>query len=248
MGPVAVTARDAPPTLVSALRQGIADAVLPQRCLVCGRFGAALHHECLDALPHASPPRCPRCWLPTASQPRESRRHDGACSRCAAAPPPFEGLRTPYRFVGPARRAVIEAKFRGVSALLEPLGRAAARMAPASWDVDAVTAVPLHGARRRRRGFDQAAVLAEAVADELGVPLRDGLLRRNRATGAQTALGVDRRRRNMAGAFEARGSAPASVLLVDDVATTGATLSVAARALLDAGAEHVYALAVARED
>ena len=91
-------------------------------------------------------------------------------------------------------------------------------------------------------------MLAEAVADELGVPLSDGLLRRSRATGAQTALGVDRRRHNMAGAFEARGAAPASVLLVDDVATTGATLGVAARALLDAGAERVYALAVARED
>lgn len=243
-----MTARNAPLTLVAALRQGLADAVLPQRCLVCGRFGAALHHGCLDALPQASPPRCPRCWLPTARQLRDSWRRDGACSRCAAAPPPFEGLRTPYRFVGAARRAVIEAKFRGVSALLDPLGRAAAQVVPASWDVDAVTAVPLHGTRRRRRGFDQAAVLAHTVGDELGVPRRDGLLRRRRATGAQTALGVDRRRRNMAGAFEARGAVPASVLLVDDVATTGATLGAAARTLLDAGAERVYALAVARED
>ena len=235
-------------TLAPVLRQGLGDALLPQRCIVCGRFGAALHGECLDALPHADPPRCPRCWLPAANQPGESRRRDGACSRCAADPPPFEGLRTPYRFVGHARRAVIEAKFRGVSALLDPLGRAAAGVVPASWRVDAVTAVPLHGARRRKRGFDQALLLAGAVADELGVPLSDRLLRRRRSTGAQTALGIDRRRSNMAGAFEAFDASPPSVLLVDDVATTGATLGAAARALLDGGAQRVYALAVARED
>ena len=234
--------------LVPALRQGLGDGLLPQRCIACGRYGAALHEACLDALAHADPPRCPRCWLPTANQPRESRRRDGACSRCAADPPPFEGLRTPYRFVGTARRAVIEAKFRGVSALLEPLARAAARVVPAWWDIDVVTPVPLHGARRRKRGFDQARLLAATVAQELGVPLRDGLLRRVRATGAQTALGMDRRRGNMAGAFEVRSAPPPSVLLVDDVATTGATLGAGARALLDAGAERVHALAVARED
>ncbi|MDE2695108.1 MAG: ComF family protein, partial [Chloroflexota bacterium] len=77
---------------------------------------------------------------------------------------------------------------------------------------------------------------------------RDGRLRRGRATGARTSLGIDRRRRNMAGAFEVRAAPPPSILLVDDVATTGATLGAAARALLDAGAERVYALAVARED
>lgn len=240
--------RDTASTLAPVLREGLGDALLPQRCIVCGRFGAALHEACLDALPHAHPPRCPSCWLPTANQPRESWRRDGACSRCAADPPPFEGLRTPYRFVGKARRAVIEAKFRGVSALLGPLGRSSARVVPRSWTLDAVTAVPLHGGRRRKRGFDQARLLAATVADELGAPLRDDLLRRVRATGAQTSLGMNRRRRNMAGAFEVRAASPASVLLVDDVATTGATLGAAARALLDAGAERVYALAVARED
>lgn len=242
-----MTLRGAVRTLTPVLRQGLGDALLPQRCIACGRFGAALHEGCLKDLPVADPPRCPRCWLPAARQRREARRRDGACSRCAAAPPPFEGLRTPYRFVGTARRAVIEAKFRGVSALLAPLGRASARVVPGSWRLDAVAPVPLHGARRRRRGFDQALLLAGTVADELDVPLRGGLLRRVRPTGAQTSLGMDRRRRNMAGAFEVR-TAPPSVLLVDDVATTGATLGAAARALLDAGAERVYALAVARED
>ena len=243
-----MTLRSAMTTLAPVLRQGLGDALLPQRCIACGRFGAALHKACLDALPHANPPRCSRCWLPTAGPPREAHRRDGACARCAADPPAFEGLRTPYRFVGLARRAMIEAKFRGVSALLKPLGRASARVVPASWAIDAVVPVPLHGARHRKRGFDQARLLAATVADDLGVPLRRDLLRRVRSTGAQTSLGMDRRRRNMAGAFAARAAPPPSVLIVDDVATTGATLGAAARALLDAGAERVYAVAVARED
>ena len=223
-----------------ALRRGAADALLPQRCIECGGFGAALHDACLGALPLAEPPRCPRCWAPS---PRAGR-----CSRCAEAPPAFEGLRTPYRFAGRARRALIEAKFRGVSALLEPLGRAAARAAPASWAFDAVAPAPLHPSRRRRRGFDQAALLAKAAADGLGAPLRAGLLRRVRATPAQSALGAGARARNVLGAFEAAEAPPRAVLLVDDVTTTGATLEAAARALRAAGAERVWALAVARED
>ena len=226
--------------VLEAARRGAADALLPQRCIECGEFGAALHEACLDALPRAEPPRCARCWAPP---PR-----GGRCPRCASAAPAFEALRTPYRFAGRARRALIEAKFRGVSALLEPLGRAAARAAPASWTFGAVAPVPLHPSRRRRRGFDQAALLARAAAAELGAPLRAGLLRRARATPAQSALGAGGRARNLLGAFEAAEAPPREVLLVDDVATTGATLEAAARALRAAGAERVLALTVARED
>jgi ComF family protein len=227
--------------LPRALAAGAGDALLPQRCIVCGRFGAALHAHCLEELPRASAPRCPRCWAP-------SRGRGGTCERCAVAPPAFEALRTPFRFAGPARRALLEAKFRGVTALLEPLGRAAAEVVPAAWSVEAVTAVPLHPARRRRRGFDQAELLARAVARELTLPVRTDLLRRVRVTEAQATLGADARSGNVAGAFAAAGDAPASVLLVDDVTTTGSTLEAAAGVLLGAGAPRVYALAVARED
>ena len=136
----------------------------------------------------------------------------------------------------------------GVPALLDPLGDAAAEVVPRSWAIDAVTPIPLHGSRRRRRGFNQSELIARRVSIRLGLPLRAELLRRARATASQTALGAERRASNVADAFASAGDPPAAVLLVDDVSTTGATLAAAARALLDAGAERVYALAVARED
>ena len=167
----------------------------------------------------------PRCWAPR-------RGGSGTCERCAAAPPAFEALRTPYRFAGLARRALLEAKFRGVTALLEPLGQAAAETVAPAWRLEAVAALPLHAARRRRRGFDQAELLARAVATALDVPLRTDLLRRARTTEAQATLDAAQRARNVAGAFAAEtGDPPASLLLVDDVTTTGATLEAAARAL-----------------
>ena len=109
-------------------------------------------------------------------------------------------------------RALLEAKFRGVTAHLAPLGRAAAAIVPPEWRLDAVVAVPLAPRRERRRGFNQAREAARPVAAALGVPL------------------------------------PPRVLVVDDVTTTGATLAAVAAALLDGGAEHVFALALARED
>ena len=111
LGPLAFPSGKAPSMVARQLLHELADALLPQRCLVCGRFGAALHEGCLEALPAAALPRCIRCWAPGPRSP---------CGACLAAPPAFEALRTPYLFVGPARRALLEAKFRGVSALLEP--------------------------------------------------------------------------------------------------------------------------------
>ena len=215
------------------------EALLPQRCLVCGRFGAALHDRCVDELPAASPPRCGVCWAPGAG---------GVCARCAAAPPSFASLRAPLRFTGAARRALLEAKFRGVTRVLEPLAMAAARLVPAAWEVDAVVPVPLHPGRQRRRGYNQSQIAAAVVARELGLPLERSLLWRVRATPPQARLSAQERATNLRGAFVAAGWAPPRLLLVDDVTTTGATFEAGATALRRAGAEAVYALALARED
>ena len=243
------TATDHParPGRAHALRQlldAAVDALLPQRCLVCGRFGAALHAHCVPTLQRAEPPRCERCWQPSRATWCEACTEDGSDA------PAFSGLRAPFQFEGDVRRAILEAKFRGVTALLEPLAIEAAAMLPRAWRVDLVAPVPLHRRRQRRRGFNQAEIAAEHVARALGLPLVEAL-RRVADRDPQAQLTADERSRNLDGAFAVgRTSVVAGrrVLLVDDVTTTGATLSVAARTLRDAGAEAVYGLALARGD
>lgn len=224
------------------LAREAAEALLPQRCLVCGRFGAALHDGCIDALPRASPPRCGVCWAP------RGRRGAARCDRCIASPPSFVALRAPFRFSGPARRALLEAKFRGVTRLLEPLAAAAAASVPRRWAADVVAAVPLHARRERRRGYNQSEIAARTVAAALGLPLDRSLLLRVRPTPPQAGLGAEARATNLRDAFAVAGRPPERVLLVDDVTTTGATMQAAAEALRRAGAAVVYALALARED
>ena len=230
------------------LRRGLnvlLELVLPERCLVCGRFGAAIHAECVGELPPADGVRCLRCWAPSRVS-----EVGALCERCAdeARLKGLDALRARFRFAGSARRSILEAKFRGVTALLEPLSSALVSEVQPSWQPDVVVPIPLSAARRRRRGFNQSELVAERLAGAVGRPLRLDLLERARETEAQATLDAEQRQQNVRGAFSAREVGGLRVLLVDDVTTTGATLNEAAGALRAAGATHVFGLAIARED
>ncbi|MBE5785229.1 MAG: ComF family protein [Clostridiales bacterium] len=115
---------------------------------------------------------------------------------------------------------------------------------PPEWEIDVIVPIPLHWRRLWKRGYNQSALLAESLSGRFGIPVAEKLLRRVRYTKTQTALGAAQRTKNIRGAFSASGSVKGKrILLVDDVCTTGATLSTAAKALLDAGAAVVYACA-----
>lgn len=234
--------------LGSEARRGLAEFLLPQRCLECGRFGAALHEECVAAFPRAERPRCRVCWAPSRILVCERCALDDTRGEVAELRGGFTELRTPFRFTDAARRALLEAKFRGVTSLLPPLARAAAESVEGSWRVEVVVPIPLAPARQRRRGFNQAELIAAEVASILELPIASDRLVRVRESAAQASLGASERATNLVGAFSARGVGGARVLLVDDVTTTGSTLNEAARALRAAGATAVFALAVARED
>jgi ComF family protein len=161
------------------------------------------------------------------------------------------GVRSRYRLEDGARRLVHAVKYDGLSTLAEPMG---ALLTPTltHWGIapDLIVPVPLHRSRERRRGFNQAALLARSLGERTSVPVADRLLRRTRATPPQVRTGgVEARRANVAGAFAVTEPARVSgrtVLLVDDVCTTGATLRACADALRAAGTRIVYGLAFAQ--
>jgi ComF family protein len=171
--------------------------------------------------------------------------------------PAFEAVRSPFGFEGAMRHAVHRFKYQNKTALAAPLAallhefvlQSSTRDALHIDEIGAVVAVPLHPWRRYRRGYNQSELLARELGRVLDVSAR-GLLRRTRHTVPQVELTESKRRENVRGAFalaeSAGGRLPATVLLLDDVCTTGATLNECARVLKAGGVSRVYGLTLAR--
>ncbi len=116
------------------------------------------------------------------------------------------------------------------------------------WEADTLVPVPLHKKRLRKRGYNQSALIAKILGNTFGMAVDETLLTRLKGTGTQTALGVDARRKNVKNAFAAKPCKGRSFILIDDVKTTGSTLSECAKTLKKAGAQKVYALAACADE
>jgi ComF family protein len=232
------------------------DLVYPRPCCGCaavlpiGAADAVFCAECTARVRVLRQPLCPLCGGPAAVASPDP------CGRCTRRPPSFRRARswayysTDSEEKNPVARALWAFKYRGRTDIGWRLGALLSLGCPFDpGEHDVVMPVPLHPARLRRRGFNQAWMLAAPVARRLGTPITGALLRRVRSTASQVALAERDRRRNVRGAFAVsarRAVAGLRVLLVDDVFTTGATVAECARALHGANAAAVDALTVAR--
>ena len=184
---------------------------------------------------------CEKCGLPVT--------REGLCDRCRVEPPPFRSLRAWAAFDFPVRQALHKLKYRRDMGLGDALAVPLAHFTESlSWPLDVVLPVPLGRKRMQERGYNQVALIARPLSLALGLDYRPAALKRKRETASQVGLSAAERRDNMQNAFLAdalvvRGK---TVLVMDDVSTTGSTLSSCADALLQAGANHVFALTVAR--
>jgi ComF family protein len=227
--------------LARAVARTLLDLVYPPRCAACGE---PVREEpfcdgCAAAVDPV-PPGCARCGQPGP---------DPLCGACRAAPPAFDSVRAGGLLGGPLADAIHALKYQGRPALARPLGAWLLARAPLATDAFVVS-VPLARARRVERGYDQAALLADALAGAAGGRRRlRAALRRVRETPPQVGRTRAERAMNVAGAFEARPAvAGRDLVLVDDVVTTGATADAAARALREAGARSVAVVALARAE
>jgi ComF family protein len=172
-----------------------------------------------------------------------------SCASCAGLALPFATARARFLYGGQLAVAVQALKYRGSGHLAGPLGRCLGQEVLEGPSIDLIVPVPLHRRRLALRGYNQAALLARAAARTAQLPCYPVALQRTRDTASQAWLGIEERRQNVHGAFRAtcpRRVAGQSVLLIDDVMTTGSTAAAAATALLEAGATEVHVLTLAR--
>src|SRR5919107_3734088 len=217
----------------------LADMFYPERCVGCDRRASdVLCRTCFDALPYVGSPFCGRCGLPTAFA-------TPLCEECKNVDFAFERARAPLKYEGVGKKTVHALKYRGYKRVVDRLAVPLMLQVIDDSRFDAVVPVPLHRSRRRKRGFNQAELLARGISGKLRATVSD-TLEAVRSTRDQIELSAAQRRANVAGAYRAKESLRGRILLVDDVFTTGATMHACAETLLRAGAREIHALSLCR--
>lgn len=225
------------------------DFALPPRCPACGLIVSgegAFCSTCWSRLEFLAGPACAACGVPLV----QDLGADVRCAACLAEPPPHDGVRAAVAYGPVARAVVLKLKHGGRIGMARVIGRYLARLAIVEPQALLVP-VPLHRWRIWRRGFNQSALLAREIARRTGLDLRIDLIERRKRTPMLGGLGRAARARALRGAFSVpsdRRSALTgrTVLLVDDVYTSGATAGACARVLKRAGAARVIVLCWAR--
>jgi competence protein ComFC len=217
------------------------DVIFPPHCAGCEKVGDRFCADCAQSLQQLLPPICEICGYPTLAL--------GQCATCRITLSALTGLRSVGFFEGPLQKAVHHLKYKRDIILADTL----AQMFYQVWQTgivpgDLVIPIPLSAKRLRERGYNQAGLLARGFAELARLPYAPAGAARMRHTASQVGLSAAKRRENVAGAFKAdpRRVRGRSIILVDDVCTTGATLEACAEALRAAGAAQVWGFTLSR--
>ena len=228
---------------LTKLRGAVVGFLFPERCVGCGKEGDFICRLCQQSLLQITLPACPKCGRPQT---------DGKlCSDCTDWQAKIDGIRSPFRFDGAIRQAIYELKYHNLRAIATPLAELLQQyLITNPIPAEILVPVPLHRKRLRERGYNQSGLLARELSKLINLPtIGDCLIRQRYAPPQARTSNVEERRSNIYDAFACLDwrLRDKRVLLIDDVATSGATLDACAKALKTAGASLVWGLVMARE-
>lgn len=234
-------------SIISQIFNMCLDVIYPRRCPVCDEIvmpkGTLICRGCFTELSYVKGPTCKKCGKEVCGETIEY------CYDCTRHSRSFEYGAALLNYDEKARRSMVRIKYNNKRQYLDFYAEAICRRYGTQirqMCAQAFIPVPIHSSRRRKRGFNQAELLAHAISRRLEIPVYDHILHRSKKTSPQNQLSPEERLHNLEKAFEA-GAIPAGVIdviLVDDIYTTGSTLEACTRALKKAGIRHVYAITI----
>jgi competence protein ComFC len=219
------------------------DILFPPCCAGCGEWGERYCKTCFATTKTINPNICQICGEPIGLE------TGSTCKRCKTTDIYFTAVRSWALFEDPLKFAIHKLKYQRNIGLGEVLAEPLARLLfDCDWDIDLITAIPLDMIRKQERGFNQSVLLARPLSWASKIPFNEKAVTRSQNTRSQVGLSRDERKENMAGAFRSdtkivKGK---SILVIDDVITTGSTINACSKAMIEAGVEHVYGMTLAR--
>lgn len=238
---------------MNQIREIFLGILYPRRCPICHEIvrerGALICASCKKEVRPIGEPACKKCGKPIGSPAQEY------CRDCSKGGHVYTRGLAVLHYTGKIKKSIYQMKFHNKREYIDFYGPYMAEVLGERirrWDAQALVPVPLHGSKRRKRGFNQAELLAEKVGEELGIPVRTDLVERIRATKPQKELSRRERQNNLKGAFKISqyDVKLKKIILVDDIYTTGSTIDEIAGKLLEQGISEVYfiSLCIGRDD
>ena len=234
----------------SLLWEMICDLLFPPRCPICDRVQnrrmKGICSDCRKKVRYITEPRCMKCSKQLADGEQEY------CRDCEKHPHLFRQGRALYDY-GTVAGALYKFKYKGKKEYGEIFGEELAYFLGdyiRRIDPDALVPVPMYPAKKRMRGYNQSQVLADALGRHLNLPVRGDLVRRVRNTRALKALNPKERLNNLKNAFNLKGNGVklSTIIIVDDIYTTGSTIDAVSKVLLEAGVKNIYFVTIAIGD